>query len=190
MQAFINHLQQHVSLSATDIEVIKDCVYTEQLPAKSTILEAGQISKRLGFILDGVVRIYSYDEQGDEVIHCFHNENQFIGDLDSYQNQLATDKYIQTITPCRIVFFNREKDEYLAKTLPKWLILVRRLTEAALMDKVNTMSQLVHTDAKTKYLEFLNKHADIAQRVPLGDLASYLGIKQQSLSRIRKNITL
>lgn len=56
MQAFINHLQQHVSLCATDIETIKDCVYTEQLPAKSTILEAGQISKRLGFILDGVVR--------------------------------------------------------------------------------------------------------------------------------------
>ncbi len=190
MEAFINYLQQHVKLSESDRQTISECMYIEQIPAKTSILEAGQISKRMGFILEGVVRIYSYDENGNERIHCFHNENQFIGDLESYQNQQVTDKYIQTLTACTVIFFSKENDEYLNQNIPKWPLLVRRLTQAALMDKVNNITQLVHTDAKTKYLDFLKKHADIAQRVPLGDLASYLGIKQQSLSRIRKSITL
>jgi len=190
MEAFFNHLLQFETLSKHEIELIKANVYCKNIAAKTNILEPGQISKRLGFVLSGVIRIFYYDDNGNEVIHCFHNENHFIGDLESYQSSMATERYIQTITDCTVVFFNKENDEYLNKTLDKWPILVRKLTESALMAKINNMKNLVHADAKTKYLEFLKKHADIVQRIPLGDLASYLGIAQPSLSRIRKSIII
>jgi len=190
MQAFIDHLQQFVSLTDKEIETITANIYIEEIPAKSYVLEAGQVSRRLGFILKGVARIYHIDKEGKEVIRCFHNENHFVGDLSSYQANSVTNEYIQAISDCTIVFFNKSNDEFLNQNLEKWPHLVRLLTEAALMDKVYNMSNLIHADAKTKYLDFLQKHADIVQRIPLGDLASYLGIAQQSLSRIRKNITL
>lgn len=190
MEVFINYLQKHISLSDSEIEAIKENVYLEHVPAKSFILQAGETCKRLGFITSGVIRMFFYDTEGNEIVRCFHNENHFFGDLSSYQNNTISDQYIQAVTDCSIVFFNRENDHHLYKTLEKWPLLIRKFTEKAFVQKIDRSTNLIHADAKTKYLHFLSKHADVAQRVPLGDIASYLGIAQQSLSRIRKNMTL
>ncbi len=188
MQKLINYIQQFSSLTNHEIEIISKNVYIEKIPVKSFILEAGKVCQRIGFILNGVIRSYYYDAQGKEIIKCFHTENQFAVDLLSYQKSIPANDYIQTLTNCEIAFISKSSDEYLSNTIEKWSILVRKISDTLLSEKIINRTILFHEDAKERYLSFLKEYPEIKKSVPLGQIASFLGIAQQSLSRIRKEI--
>jgi hypothetical protein len=188
MQKLINYIKQFSSLTNDEIEIISKNVYIEKIPSKSFILEAGKVCQRIGFILDGVVRSYFYDTFGNEIIKCFHTENQFAVDLLSYQKGFTSNDYIQTLTNCEFAFISKSSDEYLSNTIEKWPILVRKISDTLLSEKIINRTILFHEDAKERYLSFLKEYPEIIKRVPLGQIASFLGIAQQSLSRIRKEI--
>jgi CRP-like cAMP-binding protein len=188
MQKFINYIQQFSSLTENEIEIISKNVYIEKIPAKSFILEAGKVCQRIGFIMDGVIRSYCYDINGNEIIKCFHTQNQFAVDLLSYQKSIPSNDYIQMLTDCEFVFISRISDEYLSNTIGKWPILVRKISDTLLSEKIKNRTILFHEDAKKRYLSFLKEYPEIINKVPLGQIASFLGIAQQSLSRIRKNL--
>lgn len=76
----------------------------------------------------------------------------------------------------------------LSMTIIKWDNIIAKITAKALADKVNKISPMMAEDATERYLSFLEKFPNLANRIPLSYLASYLGITQSSLSRIRKNI--
>ena len=188
MQKFINYIQQFSLLTDNEIEIISKNVCIEKIPAKSFILEAGQICQRIGFLLDGVIRSYYYDTHGKEIIKCFHTENQFAVDLLSYQKGITSNDYVQTITNCEFVFIYKSSDEYLSNNIEKWPILVRKISDTLLSEKIKKRTILFHEDAKERYLSFLKEYPEIIRTVPLGQIASFLGIAQQSLSRIRKEL--
>jgi hypothetical protein len=77
---------------------------------------------------------------------------------------------------------------YLYETIPYFKALIDGITQQALYDKIQIRNAYMGEDATTRYQKFMVRQPDIALRVPLSDVASYLGITQQSLSRIRKNI--
>jgi len=187
-QSFFNYLSQFITLTPDEIKTISNCLYLEEIPAKQYLLKTGKVSNRIGFIINGLIRAFHYDEEGNEIIRCFHYDNSFVCNLQSYSNQIPSDENIETISPSQILFFDRESDEYLSANLKCWLQLSRQVTEAELLKKVHNNKHLLHIEAKQRYINFMNDHATVASQIPLGYLASYLGITQQSLSRIRKLI--
>ena len=76
----------------------------------------------------------------------------------------------------------------LSMTIIEWDNIIAKITSKGLADKVNKISPMMSEDAKERYLSFLEKFPNLANRIPLSYLASYLGITQSSLSRIRRNI--
>lgn len=188
MDKLIHYIQNYSMLNSSTEQLILDNIYTERFVPKSFIHEAGTVCKRIGFIKFGIIRSYFYDTKGNEIINNFHIESQFAIDVLSYQIKKASNLYLQAITECEIIFVPKSLDEYLVENIREWPILVRKITDAILAEKIENKTVLLHEDAKTRYLSFLSKNPKLINMVPLGQVASYLGIAQQSLSRIRKEL--
>lgn len=189
MDRFISRISNIATINKSEAEQIRSCLYTENFKANEFIHKKGTKKYRYGFILDGIIRYLNDDDSGNEVTTCFYFRNQCFSVI-TPPNGLPFDYSVQAVTDSSILFIDTDNDEKLSYELIKWSIIARRLTEISLHEKNRQITILVHTDAATKYKEFLKNYGEFAHQIPLGYLASYLGIRQQSLSRIRKNINL
>lgn len=95
---------------------------------------------------------------------------------------------MQAVTECRLLVFAKRDWDELAHTMVGWNEMVHKMTTKHLMEKLTRISPLVAQDATTRYREFLDHYPRLANRIPLSYLASFLGVTQSSLGRVRKNI--
>lgn len=140
----------------------------------------------IGFVLEGVFRCYYYNNKGEEITNYFIDEYSFVSDQQKFDAQIAASEYVQAGTPCRLLVFTKKNWDEISNTILDWDRIAAKVVQKCLMDAMDRRSPLVSEDATTRYLLFLEKFPKVANRVPLSYVASYLGITQQSLSRIRK----
>ncbi|MGI4730111.1 MAG: Crp/Fnr family transcriptional regulator, partial [Janthinobacterium lividum] len=150
--------------------------------------EAGKIAKQVAFINEGILRVCYYNNKGDGTTRYFIDENNFAVDLNSFNYQVPSSEYIQAATDCELIIFSADALVQLSSTIIAWDKIINQITAKGLLDKVNRISPMISDDATTRYQFFLKKFPLLANRIPLNYIASYLGVTQQSLSRIRKNI--
>ena len=151
-------------------------------------LEAGKIPKQIAFVLDGVLRFSYYNNKGKEITNYFIDGNQFITDYQKFEANIPASEYLQAVTDCTLLVFSRKDWEEISNTIVGWDKIVDKMHTKCLIETIEKRSPLVSEDATTRYLLFLEKYPTLANRIPLSYIASYLGITQQSFSRIRKNI--
>lgn len=178
---FGNLNQQQIDLfksKATEIELYKDEYFSE----------AGKIPKQVGFILEGIVRFCYYNNKGEEITNYFIDENHFATDYQNFEAGMASSEYLQAVTDCRMLSFSKRDWDELLNTIIDFDKIISKVVQKCLIDKIERRSPLVSEDATTRYVSFLEKFPTLANRAPLSYIASYLGVTQQSLSRIRKNI--
>jgi CRP-like cAMP-binding protein len=116
------------------------------------------------------------------------DENNFISDHQNFEAGMVATEYVQAVTDCRLLVFSKQDWDDLLNTIVGWDAIVSKIVQKCLVEKIDRRSPLVSEDATSRYLSFINKFPSLVNRVPLSYIASYLGITQQSLSRIRKNI--
>lgn len=185
MEKLIAYLLQFGTLNHREIKLISERAMETELLKDAYLAEAGKVFNQVVFVLEGVFRICYYNDKGDEVTKYFVDENHMVAN--PYQDEQFTE-YVQAITDCRLLVFSKEQWKELSETIPGWDSMINKIFQSALMEKVDRRSALVSEDATTRYLTFLEKFPALVNRVPLSYVASYLGITQQSLSRIRKNV--
>lgn len=188
METLINYLLQFGNLNAAQIELIKSKVASRELRKDEFFQEAGKIPREVIFLTAGIMRICYYNNTGDEITKYFIDENHFIADINSYNQEIPSTEYIQAITDCTLVVFSKSALKELSMTIIEWDNIIAKITAKGMADKVNRISPMMTEDAKGRYLSFLDKFPNLANRIPLSYLASFLGITQSSLSRIRRNI--
>lgn len=189
MKALINYLLQFGHLNQQQIDLIKSKGVLKELKMDEYYQEAGKIPREVIFLTEGIFRICYYNHKGEEVTKYFIDENNFVVDINSYNQQIPSSEYAQTITDCKYIVFSKEAMHELSMTIIAWDGIISKITAKALAEKVNKISSMMPEDATERYMSFLKKFPSLANRVPLSYLASYLGITQSSLSRIRKNIS-
>jgi len=188
MKAFINYILQFGRLNQQQIDLISKKASTLDLRKDAYFLEAGKIAKQVGFIIKGVMRVCYYNNKGEEITRYFFDENHLVVELKSFENNVESSEYVQAVTDCKMLIFSKADWEELSQTIVGWDQIIHKIFQKALMQKLERRSPLVEQDATTRYLTFMQKFPQLANRIPLSYLASYLGITQSSLSRIRKNI--
>jgi CRP-like cAMP-binding protein len=188
MKELVNFILQFGNLNQQQIDLIKEKATELELLKDEYFSEAGKISTQVGFVLDGVIRVCYYDNKGEEITKYFIDENNLVVDLESFQNSICSSAYVQAVTDCKLIVFSKPDWEELLNTIVGWDAIVHKIIAKALIQKIDRRSPLVSEDATTRYLSFMEKYPKILNRIPLSYLASYLGITQSSLSRIRKNI--
>ncbi|WP_337967481.1 Crp/Fnr family transcriptional regulator [uncultured Flavobacterium sp.] len=189
MKEFIEYVLQFGNLNQQQIELISKKTSVLELPKDSYFSEAGKVAQQVGFVLEGVIRVCYYNNKGEEITKYFIDENNLVVDLESFENDICSNAYVQAITDCKVLVFSKKDWKELLDTIVGWDAIVHKIISKALRQKVERRSPLVSEDATTRYLTFLKIYPNVINRVPLSYVASYLGITQSSLSRIRKNIS-
>ena len=182
---FLLHFYQ---FTPQQLHLIRSQAVEKTYPAGAYFSEAGRVAREIGFIVQGVFRVCYFDRDGTEVTKYFLEENNFIVDLQSYQYQLPSAEYVQAVTEVRALVFSARAWQLLGHTIVDWAKVESNLITRALLEKINRRSPLVSTDAATRYAQFLTAFPALANRVPLSQLASYIGVTPQTLSRIRRHI--
>ncbi len=188
MEALINYLLQFGHLNQQQIDLVKSKGVFRELKKDEYYAEAGKIPREVAFLTEGIFRVCYYNKQGEEITKYFVDENHFIVDINSYNQNIPSSEYAQTITDCKFIVFSKEAMQELSMTIIGWDIIISKITAKGFAEKVNKISTMMAEDATERYLNFLKNFPKLANRIPLSYLASYLGITQSSLSRIRKNI--
>jgi CRP-like cAMP-binding protein len=188
MKEFINYVLQFGNLNKQQIDFILSKAETLELHKDDYFSEAGKIPRHVGFILEGIVRFCYYNNKGEEITHSFVDENNFVSDQQKFEAQVVASDYVQAVTPCKMLVFSKKSWDEIGNTIVGWDAIITRITKNCLLKAIERRSPLVSEDATTRYLSFIEQFPGLVNRVPLSHVASYLGITQQSLSRIRRNI--
>lgn len=189
MEALINYLLQFGQLNAQQIGLIQSKAVYRELKKGDYYQEAGKIPREVIFLTEGILRICYFNHKGEDVTKYFISENRFVADILSYNQGIPSSEYVQAVTDCRYIAFSKDAMDELSMTIIGWDAIIARITARGLSEKVNKISPMLTEDATERYLNFLANFPGLANRIPLTYLASYLGITQSSLSRIRKNIS-
>lgn len=188
MKDFIDYILQFGNLNRQQIDLITSKATMLDLHKGEYFSEAGKIPNRVGFILEGVVRFCYYNNKGEEITHHFIDENNFVSDQQKFEAQMVASDYIQAVTDCKLLVFSKKDWDEIGNTIVGWHSITGLILKNCLLKTIERRSPLISEDATTRYLSFLEKFPALVNRIPLSYVASYLGITQQSLSRIRKNI--
>lgn len=174
-------------LNADEIERIASAFHPRKLKPGEHFIRLGEVCKEIGFISQGVLRIYLLHDELEEATKYFLRRNQFVMDIRSFYDNLPADDGVQAVTEADLLVVSRFEWRKLTAEIPKLFILAKTLTETALLNKIKDNDYLHFGTARQKYEEFVRRYPDLALSVPLQYIASYLQITPQSLSRLRKN---
>jgi len=176
---------QIIPLSPQQREELRRVTYLLDLPQGSLLLERGQICNHLHFILEGVVRAVHYDNW-KEVIPWFGFEGDIVSSHLSFTYRQPSLESIILISDCKFLSITYESLQYLYSKDPIWQNLSRVFIERYYIDVQDRLISFLSLTAYERYEQLLQKYPDIEDRVNLGHIASYLGIRQETLSNLRK----
>ena len=188
MKAFIEYILQFGNLNQRQAEFISKKANELELSKDEYYWEAGKAVKQIGFITEGVLRVYYYTNNGEENTRYFVDENHLILDGPVSAANYIPSEYLQAVTDCKLIVFSKKDWKEISDTIVGWDNIIQKIITKHHAEKLERRSPLVSQDATTRYLEFMETFPMLVNRIPLSFIASYLGITQQSLSRIRKKI--
>jgi CRP/FNR family transcriptional regulator, anaerobic regulatory protein len=186
MERLINCFDAVDPISASGKELMREHLFYVSLKKGEYFYREGDLCNRIGFVLEGVLRVVRINDDGTEVTRYFINEGHFAVDLESYHKRVPSLEFQEALTDCKFVIMTREVMDLFSAKIPNFQLIVSRITEKSLLEKYAVKSEMVTDNAATRYAKLLNRHPNIIQRVPLQFISSYLGVTPFTLSRIRK----
>ena len=175
-----------------DAEYARFCGYIKprRLEKKAHLFTAGEACRWVGFVDAGCLRYYVIDNAAEERIIYFAMEGWWIGDVGSFNQGHKSLNNLQALTETDLLLMERATFDELCRECPTWEKFYRLGTQKAYSAITERYIQFQSMSAEEKYLQLVKKSPSLFQRVPQHYIASYLGIKPQSLSRIRKKLAV
>ncbi len=189
MEHFIYFVSQFGNLNTQQIDLIKSKATEVELRKDELYWEAGKTVKQIGFIYEGVIRVFYYNYKGEEITRYFIDENHLILSGNTIDEVYTPSEYLSAITDCKLVVFSKKDWKEISETIIGWDTILQKIIAQHHSEKITRRSELVSQDGKERYLDFIEKFPTLVNRVPLSFIASYLGVTQSTLSRIRKKIS-
>ncbi len=176
------------TLITEEIEIaLHENTFIKTLKKGSTLLKEGDISNECYFILKGCIRSY-FLEEGEEKTIEFYTEEHSIVPL-NYGTSEPSEHYLECLTDTIVTVGNQKLEKETFKKYPQLESLSRVIAESVIIKQQKSHSKFKTSTPEERYLNLLKNRPDLIQIVPQHQIASYLGIKPESLSRIRKRIT-
>ncbi len=188
MKTLIDFILQFGDLNKQQTDLILSKAKTLELKKDEYFSEAGRVPRYVGFVVEGVFRFCYYNNKSEEITNYFIDEGNFVVDNQKFESQIEASEYVQAVTDCKVLSFTKKDWDDLSNTIVGFELIKANVVRKCLMVAMERRSPLVSEDATTRYLSFIETFPALVNRIPLSYVASYLGITQQSLSRIRKNI--
>ncbi|TWI80191.1 CRP-like cAMP-binding protein [Lacibacter cauensis] len=184
MQQLFQYFKQFSPLTAEAMDAIADICKLLHVAKHTDLQPIGHTCKTIYFLNKGIARIYYYKD-GIDITESFAFENDILVRVESLFTGRPSRKAIQVLEDAELVAIDANQLFQLYDRYPEIERLFRKIFEAAHVETVNRIEALQFHTAEERYKALLNEEPNIIQRVPLKYIASYLGITQVSLSRIR-----
>jgi CRP/FNR family transcriptional regulator, anaerobic regulatory protein len=182
------HIAQSLSVSEDLKQIIEQYFTPLQAPKNTIIEEEGKIPQYLYFINEGYMRSFYYDNDGDEITTYLATPEQYMASFLSLSQQKISTENLETITDCSLLKVSREDFLKIIESQPIFRDYSLKIFEQAFTKMNQRANDLATLTAEQRYSELINNQGNILQNVPIQYIASFLGIKPQSLSRIRKQM--
>ncbi len=182
-----NDLLRYVKLTEEALASITARLTSRSLRKHEMLLNAGQVCQQVFFINQGCLR-YFYLVDGEEKTGQFFFENDWYTDFASFISGQPSQENIQALENCELWTLSRQNLLELYDEHPKFERFGRLITEQAYMGVKSRNNAFLNESPEQRYLRLLRNRPKIAARIPQHYIASFLSIKPESLSRIRKRI--
>lgn len=175
-------------ITAQELDFFARGLYVEELPARTLYLHAGEIPKRISYIVRGLSKGIYTSASGNKVNVHLGWEGRMIGDHLAFVRQIPGKYDIELLESCLLVTIDYNHFCAALEYAPVLERHARILAEAGFAAYLERAESLLIDDAEQRYLQFIRRYPDLFHRLSLTDLSSYLGIQRQSLTRIRHNL--
>jgi len=183
----LKNISRFITLTPEEEQYFTSLLKLKKIKKKGYLLQEGDISRHQYFVNKGCLRTYTIDEKGLEHIIQFAIEDWWTGDMFSFLTQTPARFTIDALEDSELLCLEKNALEELYVKIPKFERFFRHLLQNAFIALQERIVANLSQPADERYCTFITKYPDMEKRLPLKQIASYLGITPESLSRIRSN---
>ncbi|SHF61513.1 Crp/Fnr family transcriptional regulator [Chryseobacterium vrystaatense] len=184
------NISRHIQLSDEEFEQFSSLFMLKSFKRKETVLREGDYCLFEGLVLSGCFKVFYLNESGSEQTLYFAVEGWWITDIDSLINNVPSILNIEALENSDVFMISKKDKEMLYNDMPKIEKLFRIMNQQSSVALQRRILSLTGKTADKRYLEFLDKYPGLEQRITQQQVAYYLGITHEFLSKIRKKISL
>ncbi|UBZ10444.1 Crp/Fnr family transcriptional regulator [Leeuwenhoekiella palythoae] len=182
------HLERVIEISDQEFDEFCSLLVLRKLRRKELLIRPGDRVTSEFYVVSGCLQAFHTSENGDQSILQFGIEDWWVSDFEAFFNETPARLSVSCIEDSTVLELNKEMLEELYKRIPKFERFFRIKLTKAFVALYSRIQNGLEKNSTTRYLEFCETYPHIEQRVPNYKIASYLGIKPESLSRIRKEL--
>ena len=183
------HIDKRVRLTGEEFRMCRGFFVPKRVKKRQFLLQEGDVCKQLAFVTAGCLREYSVDHKGEEHIIQFAVEDWWISDLNSFLTGTASTHNIDALENSEVLLLDKAARDKMLETIPKMERFFRIILENNYIATHRRINEALSATAEERYLAFLKTYPVQAEKLPQNQIASFLGITPQSLSRIRKEMS-
>jgi CRP-like cAMP-binding protein len=186
--ALVQFLKKKAMLSNAEIEELVKYMNVRTLQKGSILLKQGEVSTKCYLVLNGCIRQYSCMEDGREITHNFFTEEQAVVMINSYMQGKPSEYFLSCLETSTLLVGELASEEGMYDKFPKLREITRIILESNLGEAQDEHARFISSTPEERYRMILKERPGLINRVPQHQLASYLGITPESLSRIKKRL--
>lgn len=189
LTAIVEVVKSITPISETDIQILISLLENKSIKKHAYLLKEGEICRHAYFLVKGFFRMYYLDFDGNEINYRFTAEKNFLVDFQSFLTQRPSNFNWQAMEDSELFALPYQQIQEAYSASPSWNTFGRLIAERVYLQLNERVEMLQFMTPEERYTHIVNTNQDLLNRVTLFHLSSYLGIKPESLSRLRKRLT-
>lgn len=185
----LKNVARFIELTAAEKLIFVSMLKVTHVPKKAFLIQEGDHCRYTYFVNKGCLRTYYTDTEGIEHNVQFSIEDWWVGDMYSVLSHKPARYNVVALEDSELLALHRDDQEQLYAKVPKFERFFRNLLQNAFVALQERILSGMSETAEERYLNFRRKYPEMGKRIPQNQIASYLGITPESLSRVRRNLT-
>ncbi len=185
----LQYIHNTIPLSPEKAVEIADRFKEKNITRNDFLLVEEKVCTKFYFIDEGFVRSYTCDVKGNDITTNFYSDKQVVCEMYSFFKQVPSQENFQALTDCTTWYITFADLQVAFHSMPEFREFGRSMLVSAYAELKQRMLSMLHQTAEERYSLLIHSSPDIFQHAPLKFIASYLGVTNTSLSRIRKEFT-
>lgn len=179
-----------IAISNVDYQLIQQTFIYKSIRRRQYLLQEGDICRHIAFIVSGALRMYSVNERGQEATLFLNLENDWSVNRESLDLQIPSQYHIEAVEASELLLITTGQIDALKQTVPAIAEMLRIQSRLMAIATQNRIHAAISMTAEERYHDLIHSHPEYLQRFSQNMIASYLGIKPETLSRVRKGKNL